>query len=194
MTSFWFFAQIAGKKLQKMTVNRVNIPKLTYRPYTKQGNLWYTNYEHKIKRGGRTMSVLDVARYVVTRANKQGRPVSNLKLQKILYFLWVEFFRFSGKPLFSEDICAWPLGPVCPEVYYEFCSYGGTPITREYDISLTESVSDIIDPVLDDLLDCSASYLVSKTHQSGSAWDIIFSNGEGNRQPIPFSLIETIEC
>ena len=60
---------------------------------------------------------LDVAKYVIERCNKMGYPISNLKLQKILYFIQAEFLVAFDEQCFQEDIEAWNFGPVVPEVY-----------------------------------------------------------------------------
>ncbi len=38
-------------------------------------------------------SVLSVAKYIITYCSGIGRPVSNLQVQKILYFLQLAYFR-----------------------------------------------------------------------------------------------------
>ena len=55
-------------------------------------------------------------------------PISNLQLQKILYYLQVYFIQHEGIPLFEDEIEAWQFGPVIPEVYYEYCGFGGFEI------------------------------------------------------------------
>lgn len=55
-------------------------------------------------------SVLDVARYVVARSNRAG-AISNLKLQKVLYFIQAEFLVVQNMPCFAEQIEAWDFGP-----------------------------------------------------------------------------------
>lgn len=134
-------------------------------------------------------NALAVARYIITRCSEFGRPVSNLKLQKLLYFLWIDFHRQTGRNLFLDDICAWQLGPVVPEVYYEYCSYAGRPIWETYELEISNEDMQILDEILKNYIDVSASELVNRTHRHGSAWDIIYRNGLGNRKVIPFPLI-----
>ena len=74
-------------------------------------------------------SAVDVAKYIVSYSTQQGKSISNLKLQKMLYYLWVDYYKSTGRELYVDDICAWQFGPVVPDVYYEFCSYAGTPIS-----------------------------------------------------------------
>ena len=43
--------------------------------------------------------------------------MTNLRLQKILYFIQAFSLISTGHPLFKEDILAWQYGPVVKEVY-----------------------------------------------------------------------------
>ena len=65
-------------------------------------------------------SALDVARYIINYSNKKDYHISNLKLQKLLYFTQAYYLAFtdSHKPCFPERIEAWNFGPVVPEVYH----------------------------------------------------------------------------
>ena len=53
--------------------------------------------------------------------------VTNLKLQKTLYYVQGYYLYRFGKPLFDDEIVNWAYGPVVPEAYFEFCSYGANP-------------------------------------------------------------------
>lgn len=134
-------------------------------------------------------SALEIARYVITECTRRQKPLSNLKLQKILYFIWIDYFRVSGRFIFSDDICAWRLGPVVPIVYYEYCSYAGRPICNVYQTMVSEDDQQILNSILDSYIDVSASALVDRTHQNGTAWDCVYRDGDGNREVIPFPLI-----
>jgi len=138
---------------------------------------------------------IDIAKYTVTYCNKKEKAISNLKLQKIMYYLWIDYYKKLKKSLFDDEICAWQLGPVVPNVYYEFCSFAGIPILREYDIdNISCEDRDIINDIIEKYIDQSPSSLVSKTHESGKPWDKIYKGGEGLRNPIPFDLIKELEC
>lgn len=139
-------------------------------------------------------SAVDVAKYIITYCSQKKKPVSNLKLQKLLYYAWIDFYKETGNALFFDDICAWQLGPVVPEVYYEFCTYAGIPITNEYNVCISPSDAAILDDIIDKYLNVSASTLVNRTHVEGGAWDRVFKGGEGIRSVIPFSLIKDLEC
>lgn len=132
---------------------------------------------------------MDVAKYIITRCTNMGKPISNLKLQKMLYFLWIGFFEITGEILFNNDICAWQLGPVVPDVYYEYCSYAGLPINAKYLNTIERSDKKILDDLIEKYIDISAFQMVNLTHVSGGAWDTIYRDGIGNRSVIPFQLI-----
>lgn len=69
------------------------------------------------------LNVMDVARYTVNYSNKKDYGISNLKLQKVLYFIQAFFLIQEKVPCFSEEIQAWAFGPVVAEVYEAFeCS------------------------------------------------------------------------
>lgn len=74
--------------------------------------------------------VLDVARYIINYSNEKGYSISNLKLQKLLYFVQAYYLSFTPahEPCFNDDIEAWDFGPVVPAVYQEFKSFGGSDI------------------------------------------------------------------
>ena len=71
---------------------------------------------------------LDVAEYTIRKANAIDDPISNLKLQKILYFIQAAFLITKNRPCFKEEIEAWGFGPVVPVVYREYKAYGGVCI------------------------------------------------------------------
>lgn len=72
---------------------------------------------------------MDVARFIVNYSIEIGRPVSNLKLQKLLYFVQVAFVRQYGVPCFEEPIVHWRHGPVVESVYQKYRTYGAENIT-----------------------------------------------------------------
>lgn len=74
--------------------------------------------------------VLDISRYIINYCNSKDYDLSNLKLQKILYFIQAYYVSKSKdkKPCFKDRIEAWDFGPVVPKVYHEYKKYGSTNI------------------------------------------------------------------
>ena len=77
----------------------------------------------------------EVAKYVVSRCCESGRPINNLKLQKMLYFLWIDYYRKTGSMLFEDRMEAWKYGPVIPVVYWKYRSFVAAPVCLEEKLS-----------------------------------------------------------
>lgn len=73
----------------------------------------------------------EVARYIVHFFQEAGDPVTNLKLQKLLYYVQGWHLALRGGPAFSEPLQAWVHGPVQPAVYGAYKKYRWNPITEE---------------------------------------------------------------
>ncbi len=137
--------------------------------------------------------VLDICRYVINYSNRLDFGVSNLKLQKLLYFIQVYFLmnKKDNEPCFVEQIEAWDFGPVVPVAYREYKQYGSTdiPSIDEYinfdeddpwDSTMTEFDEDcireddkkLINEVVTKLADYSATDLVDITHRQAPWKDV----------------------
>ncbi|MDE8038970.1 DUF4065 domain-containing protein [Erysipelothrix rhusiopathiae] len=73
----------------------------------------------------------DVANYIVEYHNSIGKPISNLRLQKLLYFTQGLSYMRNQKKLFESNFEAWRLGPVDVDVYSQFAHNGSSPISTE---------------------------------------------------------------
>lgn len=76
-------------------------------------------------------SALIIAKYVISECYKQGKPVTNTKLQKILFMIQKEYLKCFCL-CFYENIEAWEFGPCIPKVYYRYCGCGVMPIRIDY--------------------------------------------------------------
>ena len=78
-------------------------------------------------------NVLDVAIYVINYAHDTGcgESMSNLKLQKILYYIQIAFLLKKNKECFKAVIIAGEFGPVIPEVYQKYKIYGRRGIPKQ---------------------------------------------------------------
>lgn len=132
------------------------------------------------------ISALDVARYIINYSNERNYSISNLKLQKLLYFVQAYYLAFtpSHEPCFREEIEAWDFGPVVPSVYREFKSFGGgdiPPVTSYYNLEsennfwsirevpydsncISKRDKELINDIIDKFSAYSASELVKITH------------------------------
>ena len=62
-------------------------------------------------------SALTVADYFLYKANKEKKPITNKKLQKLVYYAQAWSLVLNNKKLFSEPIEAWVHGPAVRSLY-----------------------------------------------------------------------------
>lgn len=86
-----------------------------------------------------TYKASDIAKWFVAWAENIDAEVSNLKVQKLLYYAQGHRLAEAGAPLFDDRIQAWAHGPVVPTVYHDLKRYGSNPI--DPDETLTEEFS-----------------------------------------------------
>ena len=86
-----------------------------------------------------TLTAQDVADYFLSIVDEeQGDSLSNLKLQKLLYYAQGFHLAIKNEPLFDEDIEAWTYGPVVPSVYNQYSQHGGDPIPKPDKVDLSK--------------------------------------------------------
>lgn len=133
---------------------------------------------------------IDLANYIVDKCIKDDTPITNLQLQRILYFVQKDFLK-RGYRAFSDDIEAWEFGPVVPNVYFCFCGFGAMPIfiSRSTVLNLSTDKS-IIDSIVEAKRDLDPWVIAKETHRITSAWSKVFNNGKGSHCVIPVNLIK----
>lgn len=113
------------------------------------------------------MQAHDVAKYFVSVVDEEaGDSISNLKLQKLLYYAQGAYLALYDEPLFPEPIEAWMHGPVVPEVYRHYRKFGAGPIPVDR-INLQEypaRVREVLDEVNTVYGQFTASKLRAMTH------------------------------
>ena len=71
-----------------------------------------------------------------------GDAISNMKLQKLLYYAQGFALAILGKPLFEDDFEKWAYGPVLPVVYNKYKAFGSEAIPRPEGASLQDYTDD----------------------------------------------------
>lgn len=136
---------------------------------------------------------IELSKYIVSKCIEDGQPISNLQLQKILYYIQREFLKKNGIAAFADETEAWQFGPVVPDVYYYYCGYGAMPISFVFgEIEIKDEDMHVIDPIVEEKRSKKPWTLVAETHKKNGAWDQIYKNGEGNHQVIPTALIKAV--
>lgn len=130
-----------------------------------------------------------ISSYFIERSSELNEnDLTNLKLQKLLFYAQAESLKRGGKTLFDDTIEAWSYGPVVKSVYHWLKGCGAYPITT-FDIETdTSSLSDKEKAALSEIWDnyskYSAIFLVKKTHEDGSPWQKAFDRQMNNAIPI----------
>jgi uncharacterized phage-associated protein len=112
---------------------------------------------------------INVAKYFIYQANEVGSFISNLKLQKLVFYSQAWHLALFGEPLFEEDFEAWIHGPVEPNLYREYKRFGSKPI--ELDVSrdilkeFSEEKIEFLNEVRDNYLGYDAFELEMMTHR-----------------------------
>lgn len=68
--------------------------------------------------------------FVRNYKNEDTDQISNLKLQKLLYYCQGAFLALKDEKLFKDDILAWTHGPVIEKIYQEYKKFGSNGITE----------------------------------------------------------------
>jgi len=68
------------------------------------------------------------ADFLLVESRERGEALTNLKLQKLLYYADGWYAVVSGRPLFAEAFHAWVHGPVLPSQYQRFKDWQWRPI------------------------------------------------------------------
>lgn len=110
------------------------------------------------------ISCFDIANYFIWLAKETGSFVSNLKLQKLVYYSQAWHLALHDAPLFSEDFQAWVHGPVIPELYQKYKVFGWQPIIEDVAPQLPTSVLEFLDGVAIEYFSCDAYELEQMTH------------------------------
>ena len=131
----------------------------------------------------------DIARYLIsqsvqTSATGTINGISNLHLQKVLFYAQAEYYQKQRVPLFTEPIEAWRHGPVVATVYDWLKGCGAYPLS-DFDIDqsgrqeLPAATKQFLDGIWRKYSRYSAWYLADKTHRKGSAWSQVYQPGQG---------------
>ncbi len=145
------------------------------------------------------MKALDLAKYILVKAEMLDKPISNFQLQQILYIIQ-KYFLLNDKYAFLEYFYAWRIGPVIPRVYCEFSYHAGYPIKIAH---FTKPL--IVLPFMSDFKD-AVNVIIEKCCQlrpvemqkitccDAGAWERVYDRGRGLKQEIPYLMIKTEKC
>lgn len=114
---------------------------------------------------------IDIAKKLIFLAQQDeangGECLTNLKLQKLLYYQQGYHLAAFGTPLFEENVESWMYGPVVPVVYDTYAEFGAHTLPSEENtpVVLTDDEEELFLQVYEAYRDFSAIGLMNKTHQ-----------------------------
>ena len=132
---------------------------------------------------------MTIAKWFIAWAEAEEEELSNMKLQKLLYYAQGHHLARYGKPLFAEPMQAWSHGPVVPHVYRAFMAFGPNPIQlpdsdpftwAEVDPATTEFLGE----VWNTYGGYSAGRLRTMTHNE-APWRVSWREGDDRGAVIP---------
>lgn len=119
----------------------------------------------------------DIAKWMILHNqtfvdNGSADLISNLKLQKLLYYAQGVFLAANDKPLFDDDIVAWQYGPVVENVYQKYKKFGSNGIECDKSEAMpiiSPEDACLLSEVMDEFGKYSAIGLMYMTH-SETPW------------------------
>jgi uncharacterized phage-associated protein len=153
------------------------------------------------------VDVREVANAVLEFADEKNLRITNLSLNKIVFFAHAWYLACYKEPLIDSSFEAWQYGPVHPQIHRQLKKLKDrqvrTRLTRidvstGYDVPvipcLTSSQNEIVERVTQFYGGCSGAKLVEVSHEQGAPWDQIWRAANGKSSPgmlIPNEIIKS---
>jgi uncharacterized phage-associated protein len=108
----------------------------------------------------------EVAEYVIELANKYDDEITQLKLQKLLYYMQGMYLGATGTPLFVDEILAWKHGPVVHTVWQKYRQNKKSPIkAHKKNASIQPFDKRMLDEIYQEYRGFTPQQLVNMTHR-----------------------------
>ena len=120
-------------------------------------------------------SAISAANAFLDLARREGRALTNMQLQKLVYIAHGYCLAKLKTPLFYNNVHAFEWGPVIPTLYKQLQQYGAEEVKNyisidEPPISPNSPEMEIISEVWNDYKEASGLELSNRTHRPGSPW------------------------
>lgn len=142
------------------------------------------------------MPMRDLADHIIARAQSTGKGITNLQLQKVLYFTIIEGIQQELidkewlQNNYDSEFFVWRYGPVVKDIYEEYSIYGASTIFEPR--QETEEFNDLND-IIDNLLRQRVSRLVDRSHDHDH-WLSNENQIEFGRSNVPYQLEDLINA
>ncbi|MCK5716558.1 MAG: SocA family protein [Thiomargarita sp.] len=136
------------------------------------------------------ISVFEISKsFLLLDDTNDGEGLTNLKLQKLVYYAQGFYLAMFDKPLFTETLEAWIHGPVVPTLYHAYKQYGQdcVPIPDDFSLDrLTHEDFELLNEVYCVFGQYTAWKLRDMTHE-----ELPWKNHESDSSMIPLSELKS---
>lgn len=113
---------------------------------------------------------LTAARYFIIKAYEDGleAEITNMKIQKLLYYSQCLHLALYDEPLFSEEIQAWRYGPVCPPAYRFYSEFEALQLpipSKDALLEIPDEQKKVLEEVWENFGGYNAYRLSNMTHE-----------------------------
>jgi uncharacterized phage-associated protein/DNA-binding Xre family transcriptional regulator len=116
-----------------------------------------------------SLSIFEIANYILGQGEKlldDNFDISNLKINKLLFFIDKDLFEELGFRYFHFNLQAWEHGPVYPDLYHRYKGFGRDSIKESIlEINLPEAIKKTVDKSIKTNINLSAKELEIKSHK-----------------------------
>lgn len=140
------------------------------------------------------LDVRAIANLILDRTDTQGLDVTNMALNKIIYFVHCDYLVERREPLVGAKIEAWQHGPVFREVYHQFKRWGEAairsratkvdPHTGEVEaakVYFSDGELKYLESLIDRYIQFTAAQLRAISHRKGGPWHVVWGHdGQAN--------------
>lgn len=116
----------------------------------------------------KALSAKDVARWFINHVDRaSGEAITQLKVQKLVYYADAWYLANFDKPLIKEDFQAWAHGPAIHSLYREFKDFGWNAIPEQPCVrsKIPSDINDYLEAVYEEYGQFSAKRLEEMTHE-----------------------------
>lgn len=130
-----------------------------------------------------------IANFILDYCDSRGRRVTNLALQKLVYFCHVWSLIAIGSPLVRHKFEAWEFGPVLPYLYRSFKNYDRSPVVgratqidpvdgkqRVVEYNFNSELDSLLREIVEFYSRLSAGTLVELSHAEGGPWHSVWNH------------------
>jgi uncharacterized phage-associated protein len=121
-----------------------------------------------------------IADWFVRRAKRDGRTLTNMQLQKLVYFAHGWSLALLHGPLVTSRVEAWEWGPVLPDLYRDLARWGAGPVEGPllaFDEPLESEEEELLEAVYQAYGTRTAAQLSALTHAKGTPWAVNYRSG-----------------